>query len=93
MTDAVETIQVGQTVNVRDNPTFGIVLTVRPDGDHEVVAVGPEEVVLSESATGCRKRFPRYLIALEPQPPQRPPQADAARPTPEPVPQPTPIPA
>jgi hypothetical protein len=67
MTEAAGTLQVGQTVVVREHQTFGVVVAVVPNGEpgHEVVEVGADCLVLAEPATGTRTRIPWYLVSVE----------------------------
>jgi hypothetical protein len=80
MVEGAGTLQVGQTVAVREHQSFGVVVAVLPEGEpgHQVVEVGSDCLVLADSGTGTRTRLPWYLVSLEPQAPPRPPQAFAA---------------
>jgi hypothetical protein len=90
MIEAAEAFRVGQTVGVREHPTFGIVVTFLADGEpgQQVVEVGPEHIVVEAPGTGGRTRLPRYLLVVEPRPQgpaQRPPEPPAQQPLPVPA--------
>ena len=82
MIDGAGTLQVGQTVAVREHQTFGVVVAVVPEGEagHQVVEAGTDCLVLADAATGTRTRLPWYLVNLEP--PAQPRPAPAAAPAP-----------
>ena len=83
MTEGAGTLQVGQTVAVREHRTFGVVVAVLSEGEpgQQVVEVGTDCLVLADSATGTRTRLPWYLVNLEPQAPPRAPAVTAGAPT------------
>ena len=68
MTEGGGTLQVGQTVAVREHRTFGVVVAVLSGGEpgQQVVEVGADCLVLADSATGTRTRLPWYLVSVEP---------------------------
>ena len=91
MTEAAGTLQVGQVVAVREHRTFGVVVAVVPAGELglEVVEVGPDCLVLADSAAGTRTRIPWYLVNVDPGAQPRVPQpGEAAPPAAAPRPQP-----
>jgi hypothetical protein len=78
MIEGVGTLQVGQTVAVREHQTFGVVVALVADSEpgQQVVEVGADCLVLEDTATGTRSRLPWYLINLDP--PAQPIPAPAA---------------
>jgi hypothetical protein len=76
MTVDPRSLQLGQKVTVRD-ALFGVQVAPAADGEGglTVAGVGPDHLVLDDSATGVRTRVPLWLVNKSA---QAPPGVEAA---------------